>query len=949
MNAQHEPGEIIGDRYRILETLGQGGNGITYKAECLKIGQSVALKALSLRQMQDWKPLQLFEREARILQQLNYPRIPRYLDYFHVDTPDNRAFYIVQELVEGQSLAAMVEKGWRTNEAGVRRIAAQVLEILVYLHDLKPPVIHRDIKPQNLIWGKEGNIFLVDFGAVRDKYNRTLARGSTIVGTYGYMAPEQCQGQAVPATDLYGLGATVLFLLTHRSPAELPEERLKISFRSRVQVSGSFADWLERMVEPDVGDRFSSAQEALDLLRGKVVVGKKRSPFPWIVLAGIGIVGVAAAIGLNTFQYQILSFLSLKPDRVCDAASAGNTKVIMDYFSKGGDLNITFDGDRTLLNCALESDRVNLVELLLDRGIDLNTRDAQLETPLHLALRNSQKDIAKLLIEKGANVNAKNREGHLPIQLAFNREWKDIADLLLLKGAALNAEVINDPYLHDYTLLHIAVENEWLDWTKRLIAKGANVNAKMVADWTALHIAVRKGKTELVKLLIDNGANTNAKAEEGGMTGQNSLTPLHILLKGGAFVGFLPLERQSEEARPPRPPIISEDTRAAIAKLLIDNRLDVNQKSSSNAGSVRGTSISLLHYTAATGDRKIAEMLIAKGVDLNARDGIGETPLHLAVRKGQEGVAELLISKGADINIQNNKGQTPLQMMADRAAIYQVLPQHRKVVQILVSKGADANLNSKTLLTLGLQYDLKEIVERLFPNDADMSKMGYLLHHAANNGSPNVAELLISRGVDVNVRDKYGKTSLHWAVKKGKRQIVTFLIRKDADVNVRDRSGYTPLHQAWDNNWNSEEGIVSFLIDNGANVNSKDQTGRTPIYYCKSASSRIIAELDLLISKGADVNSTDIYGFTPLHWLAWSTDPKSSHPAGVAQAALLISRGAKVNAKDFYGKTPLYWAMRRNNSNLVSLLQLYGGVTSCEALQCPEIGTTQIQIPFQVP
>jgi serine/threonine protein kinase len=235
MEALHQPGDIIAQRYRITDILGQGGVGITYAAEDLKSGETVAVKALSLRHMGDWKQLELFEREAKILAQLNHPAIPRYLDYFQVDTSEDRAFYIVQQLAEGKSLAELAKIGWRTNEDGVRKIATQILEILVYLHSLKPPVVHRDIKPQNLIWGKDGKIFLVDFGAVQDTYRSTFAKGSTIIGTYGYMAPEQFLGQAVPATDLYGLGATVLFLLTHRSPADLPTERLKISFRCQRQ------------------------------------------------------------------------------------------------------------------------------------------------------------------------------------------------------------------------------------------------------------------------------------------------------------------------------------------------------------------------------------------------------------------------------------------------------------------------------------------------------------------------------------------------------------------------------------------------------------------------------------------------------------------------------------------------------------------------------------------
>jgi len=269
MERQHQPGDIIAQRYRIIDILGQGGIGITYAAEDLKTAERVALKAVSLRRMDDFKVLELFEREVRILAQLNYPAIPRYLDYFQVDKRRNRFFYLAQQLAEGQSLAALVEKGWHPDEAEVRHIATQILEILVYLQQLTPPVIHRDIKPQNIIRREDGKVFLVDFGAVQDVYHNTVTGGSTVVGTYGYMAPEQFRGQAVLATDLYAVGATLIFLLTQKAPADLPHRKLKIDFRPHVQVAKQFANWLERMIQPVAEDRFLSAEEALAVLRGE--------------------------------------------------------------------------------------------------------------------------------------------------------------------------------------------------------------------------------------------------------------------------------------------------------------------------------------------------------------------------------------------------------------------------------------------------------------------------------------------------------------------------------------------------------------------------------------------------------------------------------------------------------------------------------------------------------
>lgn len=259
-------GTLIQSRYRILDVLGQGGSGITYRAEDAFTGRKVALKELSLKGLSDWKKLELFEREARVLAELNHPAIPQYVDYFQVDTADNRLFYIAQEIAEGTSLADLVTSGERFSEAETKRIATEVLKVLQYLHGLNPPIIHRDIKPQNIVRGHEGRIYLVDFGAVQTVYREATAFGSTVVGTYGYMAPEQFRGQAYPATDLYGLGATLLHLLTHQNPGDLPQKRLRIDFRPYVTVSERFADWLDGLLEPLVEDRFESATEAIAAL-----------------------------------------------------------------------------------------------------------------------------------------------------------------------------------------------------------------------------------------------------------------------------------------------------------------------------------------------------------------------------------------------------------------------------------------------------------------------------------------------------------------------------------------------------------------------------------------------------------------------------------------------------------------------------------------------------------
>lgn len=143
--------KIIHSRYEIVEKLGQGGVGITYKAKDLQANHFIAIKVISFRQITDWKIIDLFEREVRVLKQLDHPAIPKYLDSFEIDTEDDRLFCIVQALAPGKNLAQWIQEGWRPDEQTVKAIAQQLLEVFIYLQTLTPPIIHRDVKPQNTL------------------------------------------------------------------------------------------------------------------------------------------------------------------------------------------------------------------------------------------------------------------------------------------------------------------------------------------------------------------------------------------------------------------------------------------------------------------------------------------------------------------------------------------------------------------------------------------------------------------------------------------------------------------------------------------------------------------------------------------------------------------------------------------------------------------------------
>lgn len=265
-----DTGTILQERYQLQQRLGRTAAGHqTWLAVDLESQEQVTLKMLAFSPEMHWEELKLFEREAQVLQALNHPRIPRYRDYFSLEREAGAGlpwFGLVQDYIPGFSLQELLDKGQRFSEAKVRIISTEVLRILIYLHELNPPVLHRDIKPSNLIWGDDKHIYLVDFGAVQAQAAVTGVT-FTVVGTSGYAPLEQFWGRAVPASDLYALGGTLIHLLTGMTPADLPQKDSRIQFRDRVSVNPSLVSWIERMTEIGLEKRFSKAREALEALK----------------------------------------------------------------------------------------------------------------------------------------------------------------------------------------------------------------------------------------------------------------------------------------------------------------------------------------------------------------------------------------------------------------------------------------------------------------------------------------------------------------------------------------------------------------------------------------------------------------------------------------------------------------------------------------------------------
>ncbi|WP_428267102.1 serine/threonine-protein kinase [Haliangium sp.] len=264
-------GPLLDQRWRLGPRMGAGAQAATFLArdEKAKGERVVVLKQLQLKSS-GWKKFDLFEREARVLETLRHPGIPRFLASFESEPG---VFNLVMERMRGASLRAIATRVSFTDD-DLRDILSRVLDILDYIHHVSPPVIHRDIKPANLVRDAKGNVALVDFGGVRDALRE--GGGSTVIGTFGYMAPEQLHGQATPATDIYGLGATIVALAGGVEPEQVPRRGLRMDLQKHLAGRDpGLIEVLEAMTDPDPDQRPQSARQVSKRLAKSMARSKK--------------------------------------------------------------------------------------------------------------------------------------------------------------------------------------------------------------------------------------------------------------------------------------------------------------------------------------------------------------------------------------------------------------------------------------------------------------------------------------------------------------------------------------------------------------------------------------------------------------------------------------------------------------------------------------------------
>lgn len=262
-------------RYDIQRQLGQNHRAgrVTFLARSRELDHLVVIKTFQFAQGHlTWADTERYQREISILRRLDHPRIPKYVEHFETDT----GFHLVQEYKPAKNLA---DSGSLSPQV-IKKVAEQLLEILLYLQDLTPFIIHGDIKPENILLERHNDdeirVFLVGFDLSRPG-SEPPSTDSDSMGTPGFIPPEIFYHQLSHTSDLYAVGATLICLLTGTPTAEIhrliyPDEPYRFQFKDCLHrliphLNLRFIHWLERMVKPNYHDRMPNARTALEALQ----------------------------------------------------------------------------------------------------------------------------------------------------------------------------------------------------------------------------------------------------------------------------------------------------------------------------------------------------------------------------------------------------------------------------------------------------------------------------------------------------------------------------------------------------------------------------------------------------------------------------------------------------------------------------------------------------------
>ncbi|CAI5795362.1 repeat and kinase domain-containing 1 [Podarcis lilfordi] len=617
-----------------------------------------------------------------------------------------------------------------------------------FLHSLKPPLLHLDLKPGNILLDANMHVKISDFGLCKWMEESSLMEyieRSAQRGSLSYIPPEiLLQSPSPPGTkfDVYSFGIVIWEILTQKKP---------YSGVKTMAVIVTVATGQRPSMEPIRDDWPAECQQMVDLMKRCWDQEPQRRPsFTDVVVETDMLLSLTQCPVVDLENERFSRKMSVKPpfsrreqrkgtngsspfqeahnsaenekdqahcfpqneveslealvmseevsksheDTLHLMVASGNLEKVKFLLRQGADVNKRIACGYTPLILAVQKRSLETILLLIQHGADVNMADEDNWSPLHFVAQNGDDRIARLLLDHKANVDTRELDGWTPLHLASQNNFENVVRVLLSRQADPNAQENEGR-----TALHLAACYGHIKLVKMLASQGADLERKQRNLRTPLHLAVEKGKFRVVQYLLKNGVEVNS-------LDQNHYSALHMavakgkylicekLIKYGAIVdlrtdkGWTPLHLASIEGY------------VDIIHLLVDNHGKVNAR-----GSLDWTP---LHLAARYSEAAAISELLRSGADPNATENLGWTPLHLSVQRGAFLSILNLLEHKADVNIRNKVGWTPTHLA--------VLKDNVAIVKTLLDAGALLELEDNagcTPLQLAIRNEKQSIVDLL--------------------------------------------------------------------------------------------------------------------------------------------------------------------------------------------------------------------------------------------